>query len=241
VTTEIAPDTNNDKMLVAYDAFQPFKLPAPGTPWPEATAFIGIDAVAINYVANRNMPSPSGSGGCEVPNLSWDYALTLSPLVTISPGGGNRIEMTVNASGSASVTWHTPGILPNVSFSVSVAGSAAALGQISVDPDGANQDVNLRIVGAGQFDLSANLDGVPTGLIPGLDAGIDALLDMMSAAAVAILEDHVFTVYSLAPIRFDLLGNPGMLAPRKFTLNQSTGDGVPLVVVTGHPVFMAAT
>lgn len=235
VTTETSPAGN---YLVVYTGINAVALPDPGTAWPAGAIFVGVDAAALNAVANNELPHPNGSGGIDTPNLSWDYQVTLSAQVELNPGAGNSLTVNLGVAGSAGITWHTPNWLPNIGASASISGTASATAALVAAPSGPNQLIQVIIQSAGDFDLSLSVDGLPGWILGPLT---DALLDAIGAAVSTVLQNFPFTVYTLAPIPISIGSVALNLVLQNIQLSQFAGpDSLPLALVTANASFVPA-
>lgn len=232
-----------DNFLVAYTGLNPVVPPASGTAWPTGTIFVGVDANALDAVANQNLPAPSGSGGIDDPvNLSWDYNVTLSASIMLNPGGGNSMTVQIGVNGSAGFTWHMPNFIPNVNFSGSISGTAVATAALTAVPSGANQDITVVIQNVSDFDLSLNIDGLPdpiSGLLGPITSGI---LDAVAPLIASQLSNYPITVYTLSPISLSFAGlSTYQLALQDIVLSQIAGPtGLPMAAVTAVASFTPA-
>lgn len=242
ITDETGPD--GDPYVVGYTGLGPVTLPDPGTAWPEGTAFIGIDSNALNTVANNALPSPSGSGGTDdFLNLSWDYGIQFSADLQLQPGAGNTVSGQLNiVNGGASITWHTPNGFPNITFGASISGSVDVAAALAAVPNSSGgQDIQVTIENISNFNIDVSIDGLPSLIAWALDQIVNALVNFIAPAVSAALQNYAFTVYSLNPFGFSILGSSGTLALSGLQLNQIAGaGGLPLAVVTATPAFSAA-
>ncbi|MDX6698558.1 MAG: hypothetical protein QOE65_1955 [Solirubrobacteraceae bacterium] len=240
VTDESA---GGDDFLLGYTGLNPVVAPAQGTPWPGGTLFAGVDAAALDAVAAKVLPAPSGSGGCDDPiNLSWDYWINFSPNFEVNPGAGPVITATMGVTGGASITWHTPDGLPNISFGGSITGSATAMAAIVAVQDGANEDIKLIIQGLGDLQLNLSIDGLPGFLDEFLSFITNAILDPIAAIAGSVMSGFPISVYTLSPIslQFADLGSY-QLVVENLELSQVAGPGgLGLMTVTATAGFQPA-
>lgn len=241
-TTPVVTNENaGDNFIVAYTGLAPVVVPQPGMQWPTGTAFAGVDANALNAVANAKLPSPSNSGGIDDPNLSWDYNVTLNADVQLQPGAGNAVTVQLGVNGSADITFHTPDGLPNISFGGSISGTAMATAQLTASQSGNGQDIYLTILAASDFDLSLSINGLPGFLNWILGPLTSAFLDALAPFITQVLQNFPIHVTSLPAIPFSILGNATSLVLNNLQLSQAAGpDGVALAMITATPSFTPA-
>lgn len=234
--------SGGDNFLVAYTGLDPVVPPAAGTAWPSGTIFVAVDANALDAVANQKLPAPSGSGGIDDPNLSWDYNVTLRATVLLNPGAGNSVSVQIGVNGSANFTWHMPNWIPNISFDGSISGTAVATAALVATADGANQDIAVVIQDASDFDLSLDIDGLPGPLSTLLGPITDAILDAVAPLIASALSNYPITVYTLKPISLSFPGlSTYQLVLQDIELSQIAGPtGLSMAAVTAVASFTPA-
>ncbi|WP_437678275.1 hypothetical protein [Sorangium sp. So ce131] len=240
----VADETaGSENYLVGYTGLNPVVAPASGTAWPAGTMFAGVDAAALNAVASAVLPSPTGQGGIDDPNLDWNYQLGFTPSFQPQPGAGSAITATMAINGSASITWHTPNGLPNISFGATISGSATATASINAAQDGANQNISITINSVDNVDLQLDINGLPDFLNSLLSVITDAIIGPAASLAASVLSGFPIHVYTLSPISFQFANLPTcQLVLQALQLSQITGaDGVSLVAVTATPAFELAS
>jgi hypothetical protein len=231
-----------DDYLVGYTGLNPVIMPAPGTAWPQGTLFAAVDAAALNAVANKVLPSPSGSGGIDDPlNLSWDYGVNLGASFQPQPGAGASITASLSVNGGAGITWHTPNGLPNISFSASISGSATATAALIAQADGSSQDIKVIIQDVSDIDLHFDFD------LPGpiewiLDQLTDALLNEIAPLIMQVLSNFPISVYTLNPISMSFagLGNYNLVIEQPQLTQIAGPGGLPLVTLTAMAAVQPA-
>lgn len=243
VAPTITDDTSpaGDNFIMVYTGLQPVTLPDPGSAdWPTGTLFIAVDANALNTVAAAALPNKSDSGCFDPPNLDWKYGISFAPNIQIQPGNGNEVTVSMSVTGGAGFLLHTPNWLPNFGFSGSITGSCTASADLIATPSGNNQAIGICIQSAGNFNLQLNIDDIPSWVMDIFSPLIDPLLDIIGAAAAAILQNFTFTVYTLDAISLSFANLPAyQLVLNNLALNQIAGPGgLPLAAVTAQPGFV---
>jgi hypothetical protein len=151
-----------DNFLVAYTALgavspQPSEVSlAPGV------TSVGFDADLINAIIQAiDLQQNFGdSGGIPTPNFSWDYHVTITPRNVILQEG--VIQVSIGISGGVNFTFHTPGALPNISFSGGLGGSCTATATIGTEPNGNGIDILLRLAHVGGYSIQPSIDHLPS-------------------------------------------------------------------------------
>jgi hypothetical protein len=229
-----------DEFLLGYTGLNPVIPPAPGTSWPGGTLFAAVDASVLNAVALKELPAPHGQGGIDDPvNLSWEYEVGFSPSFELEPGAGDEISATLGIGGSASITWHTPNGLPNITFGGSFSGSVQVTVGLEARQSGANEEIFLVIEGISNLDVSISIHGLPGILEELLSEIIDAILKPIVAAISAALSGYAIHVTTLKPIPLSFADLPAyQLVVENLQLSQIAGPGgVPLATVTALAAF----
>jgi hypothetical protein len=236
VITDETSGTNT--FLTAYTGLNPVTTPAAGIAWPTGVVFACADSAALNAVMNTVLPQPGGSGGIGTPNLSWDYKVSLQGGVQLDPSAGSNLSVNMNVGGGADITFHTPNWLPNISFGATFSGSLTASAILQIQQDGADQRFSIIITSAGNFNVSVDINGLPSIFSWLLSPVTDALLDLISPLITSILSNFPIHVYTLSPISISPGGISMKVTLNNLALTQVAGpDGVTMVMVTAQPTL----
>ena len=170
---------------------------------------IGLDGALINAIIQAlDLQQNFGdSGGIPTPNFSWDYHVTVTPQnVTLQEG---VIEVSVGISGGVNFTFHTPGKLPNVSFSGGLSGSCTAAATILTQPNGNGIDVLFHLAHVGGYSIQPSIDHLPS-FLNSLIA--DVLGPLASAVGDTIgnnIDESYHTLFTIPPAPIATAFNSG--------------------------------
>jgi hypothetical protein len=224
-----------DDYLVAYTGLEPVVTPPAGTAWPAGTLFAGVDEKALDAVAQKAVSPFKYEGGIDEPNLSWECHLEFSPSFSLHPGGGSTLEVPMDVSGGAGITWHTPDGLPNVHFGASFAGSVGVEAALRATQSGANEEIE----GVSDVDIHIEIHDVPYPISKMLEWLSGEILDPIVKLIAPHLRGQSIHVYTLEPITLSFADLPTyQLVVQNLQLSQIEGPGgTPLALVTAGAGF----
>jgi hypothetical protein len=200
------------------------------SPQPSALALtagktsVGLDAALINAVITANVPQQTfgDSGGIPTPNFSWDYHVEVTPQSVQLMDG--EIQVSVGITGGVNFTFHTPGALPNVSFSGGLSGSCTANATILTQPNGNGTNVLFHLSHVGGYSIQPSIDHLPSFLN---DLIGDVLGPLASAVGNTIgnnIDESFHTLFTIppAPIATSFQGGANLvLQDTSITINPS--------------------
>lgn len=189
---------------------------------------IGFDGAVLNAgIDALNLQANYGSsGGIPTPNFSWDYHVTVTPQGASLSNGS--MELSLGISGGANFTYHTIGILPNLSFSGSLGGSCSASARLSTRPNGLGMDLVLELTSLTGFSIQPSFDGLPSA-VNGLIGDIFGPLTSEIGDLVGNnLAGNTYTLFTISSATF----NTSQFGGASFTLQN------PAISITSEMIIL---
>lgn len=208
------PGSHDDPLILAYSGYAPVVLPPAGGQWPSKSAFIAVDAAVINALANANIAPLSGSGGIPDPNFSWDFHATVQCDADLQQSSGTQVEVSLNVTGGASITWHAPNGIPNPSIGASIYGSCSASTTLSIDNTPAGQSLRLSIDSIGGFDLKLDLGSCPSIIADIINDVVSPLINDIASSLTDNVPGTWYELFTVPP----LVISPPNLPPMTISL-----------------------
>jgi len=196
----------NDR-LIAYSALGRVapEMPPPFEGWP-AGAFVGADAALLTAAGNAaiaqiNTPRDGFNFGI----VSGEVHVNLGPLsnVVIKDNSSGDVSARIAADAGASLTVHTPPLIPNFSLGANIRGIVGATIRATV----VNEELILDFQSLDHFDLEPDILGIPDGL----EDFIDDLIDPLENALVTSVTNLILA--ALGDLKIPLLKLPSIRVP----------------------------
>jgi hypothetical protein len=197
----VANDAGSGNPLVlAYSGYAPVVLPSGQGQWPSESAFIAVDAAVVNALADANIQPFSGSGGIPDPNFSWDFHATVTCNAELQQSSGNQLEVSLNVSGGASITWHAPNGIPNPSIGASISGTCSAGTSLDIQNQQDGQSLRLTINSVGGFDLKLDLGSCPSIIADIINDVISPLINDIASSVTDNVPGTWYDLFTIPPL-----------------------------------------